>query len=66
MCFILYKNGKNKQSNVFTQGQSENKYGRQPGDSSTYPATINQSYYGKKLPATATLEETLKDPSNYI
>ena len=54
MCYFLYKNGRNKQS---TQGQqSENQYGRQPGDSNTNPVTVNQ-LYGKKLPATPSFDE---------
>ena len=58
MCYFLYKNGKNKQSNSSTQcRQSENQYGRQPaGDLRAYPATVNQSY-GKHTPATASFDE---------
>ena len=56
MCYFLYKNGKNKQSNTSTQGQSENQYGKQPGKSSTNPVTINQSY-GKLTPATPSFDE---------
>ena len=59
MCYFLYKNGKNTQSNSSTQGQSENQYGRQLGDSCTNPITFNQSY-GKHTPATASFDE---DPS---
>ena len=57
MCYVLCKNGKNKQSNSSTQGQSENQYGKQPGDPNTYPATVNQSYYGRQLLATASFDE---------
>ena len=49
--------GKNKQSNSYTQGQqSENQYGRQPDDSNTNPVTVNRSY-GKQLPATPPFDE---------
>ena len=58
MCYVLCKNGKNKQSNSSTQGQSENQYGKQPGDSKINPITFNQSY-GKLTPATVSFD---KDP----
>ena len=42
---------------VNTQGQqSKNQCGRQPGDSSTNPVTVNQSY-GKHTPAIASFGE---------
>ena len=50
MCYLFYKNGNKKQSNSSTQGQIENQYGRQPGDSNTNPVTVNQSY-GKHIPS---------------
>ena len=57
VCYLLYKNGKNKQSNSSAQGQqSENQYGRQPGDSNTNPVIVNQSYR-KQLPATPSFDE---------
>ena len=56
MCYYLYKNGKNKPSNSCTQCQSENQYGRQPGDSNINPITVNESY-GKHIPATASFDE---------
>ena len=57
MCYFFFKNGKNKQSNSSTQGQqSENQYGRQPGDSNTNSVTVNQSY-GKHTPAIASFGE---------
>ena len=56
MCYFLYKTGKNKQSNSSTQGQNENKYGKQPVESSIYPVTVNQSY-GKLTPATPSFGE---------
>ena len=62
MCYLLYKNGKNKQSNSSTQEQRRNQYDRQPGDSSTNPVTVNQSY-GKQIPATASFDE---DPSQTV
>ena len=57
MCYF-FKNGKNKQSNSSTQGQSENQYGKQPGDSNTNPVTFNQSY-GRQIhvPATPSYDE---------
>ena len=62
MCYLLYKNGKNKQSNSSTQEQRRNQYGKQPGDSSTNPVTVNQSF-GKQIPATASFDE---DPSQTV
>ena len=63
MCYVLCKNGKKKQSNSSTtQGQSENQYGKQPGDSRTNPVTVNQSY-GKLTPATASFD---KDPQQAL
>ena len=62
MCYFLYKNGKNKQSNTSTQGQSENQYGRQLGDSCTNPVIVNQSY-GKQIPTTPSFDE---DPSQTV
>ena len=56
MCYLFYKNGNKKQSNSSTQGQSENQYGRQPGDSNTNPVTVNRSY-GKLTPATPSFDE---------
>ena len=55
-CYLLYKIGKNKQSNCSTRWQSENQYGRQPGDSNTNSVTVNQSY-GKHIPATPSFDE---------
>ena len=60
MCYFLYKNGKNKQlSNISTHGKSN---GRQPGNSSTIPVTVNQSY-GTHIPANPSLDE---DPTQTI
>ena len=56
MCYMLCKNGRNKQSNSSTQGQSGNQYGKQPGDSRTNPVTFNQSY-GKLTPAIPSFDE---------
>ena len=56
MCYLLHKNGKNKQSNTSTQWQSENQYGKQLGDSCTNPVIVNQSY-DKQLPTTPSFDE---------
>ena len=56
MCYLLYKNGKNKQSNTSTQWQSENQYGKQLDDSCTNPVIVNQSY-DKELPTTPSFDE---------
>ena len=56
MCYVLYKTGKKKQSDSSTQGQSENQYDKQPGNSGTNPVTFNQSY-GKLTPVTPSFDE---------
>ena len=62
MCYVLCKNGKNKQSNSSTQGQSGNQYGKQPGDPRTNPVIFNQSY-GKLTPVTPSFDE---DPAQAV
>ena len=62
MCYLFYKIGKSKQSNPSNRWpQMENLYGRQLGDSSTYPAAVNPSY-GNLTPATTSFDE---DPTNH-
>ena len=56
MCYVLCKNGKNKQSNSSTQGQSVNQYGKKLGDSRTNAVAVNQSY-GKLTPVTPSFDE---------
>ena len=62
ICYLFYKIGTNKQTNSSTRCQSESWHGRQPGDSSTYPVTVNQSY-GELTPAIPSTDE---DPSQII
>ena len=56
ICYLFYKIGTNKQTNSSTQCQSENQHDRQPGDFSTNPVTVNQSY-GKLTPAIPSTDE---------